>query len=286
MKLMTSADELTELCATAHDVVIVAPYVKESALRHVLAAMRDEARVTCVTRWTIQDLVDGASDVAVRRLVLGVGGEFRLHPRLHAKYFRFDDQIRIGSANVTNSGLGLSSTPNVELLCAPSETYDFVVFEREVIDESYVIDEKEARVWESFVELRSVFAPEPWMSGPKVAAWYPATREPLHVWLGYQGREADIPSADERRMAARDLRTLTLPAELDREQFETLLAIRLLNSRPVQDVRQVAHLDDLEAWDELGSRWSVTRGEALRRRSTVENWLSNLVDSARTLRTN
>ena len=69
----------------------------------------------CFTRWTPLDIQVGASDIACRTLIKNRGGSFRLHNQLHAKYYRVDDYVLIGSANLTQSGLGFSNSPNLEI---------------------------------------------------------------------------------------------------------------------------------------------------------------------------
>lgn len=276
---MTKADELRSMAAEAKDIVIIAPFVKETALRHVLTEVPNEARVTCITRWTIEDLLSGASDVTASRVVRELGGEFRLHPNLHAKYFRFSRRILVGSANVTRSGLGLSDTPNVEILCEPAESFDFGGFEKDIFDSSIIVSDLEAEVWETFVTLHTATGLDVSEALATSVSWTPLTREPVHVWLAYQGRESDIPSEDERHLAARDLIDLAPPEGLSRRQFDSLMGVHLLSSHRVADVRRVSDMADLAAWDDLGARWGVTRRDALRVRSTVENWLSALMGS-------
>ena len=104
--------------------VLAAPYIKEDSLRCLLDAAPRIESLTCVTRWSPSDLAVGASDAAVRGLVMSRGGSFLLHPTLHAKYYRFDDVVLIGSANMTASGLGLAPNPNLEILSPSSDDFD------------------------------------------------------------------------------------------------------------------------------------------------------------------
>ena len=93
-------------CSTeAQEVVIVAPYMKASMLRRLLDNLAPDAAVECFTRWTPHDILVGSSDTACRTAVIQRGGTFYLHNRLHAKYYRFNNQTLVGSANVTRAGL-------------------------------------------------------------------------------------------------------------------------------------------------------------------------------------
>ena len=94
-------DALRERCTGATEAVIVAPYIKVGPLTTVLDQLRMGASVECFTRWTPLDIQMGVSDLECRTVVVDRGGAFRLHNRLHAKYYRFDNQVLIGSANMT-----------------------------------------------------------------------------------------------------------------------------------------------------------------------------------------
>ena len=97
------------LALGATEAVIAAPYIKENSLRRMLDQLPHLERLTCVTRWQAGDIAAGVSDTVVRDLVRSLGGAFRLHPSLHAKYYRFDDGVLVGSANLTDAGLGVGA---------------------------------------------------------------------------------------------------------------------------------------------------------------------------------
>ena len=87
---------LSRLCSGAQRLVIAAPYIKADALTRVLSDIGPAASIICVTTWNPHDLAVGASDTACRTIVTERGGSFRLHPSLHAKYYRIDDTVLIG----------------------------------------------------------------------------------------------------------------------------------------------------------------------------------------------
>ena len=122
-------DALLERCTGATEAVIVAPYIKVGPLTTVLDQLRMGASVECFTRWTPLDIHMGVSDLECRTVVVDRGGAFRLHNRLHAKYYRFDDRVLIGSANMTASGLSYPRHGNLEILCEPGPPFVPVVFE-------------------------------------------------------------------------------------------------------------------------------------------------------------
>ena len=81
----------------------------------VLPRMRPLQRVKVLARWNLMDLVGGASDIDAYRFAKDQGWDFYIDMNLHAKIYSFPSSgILLGSANATNSGLGLSSTSNNE----------------------------------------------------------------------------------------------------------------------------------------------------------------------------
>ena len=86
---MTIPWEMLEThCRGKYQMVIAAPYIKEEALGLLLDLVPDASTIICVTRWSPNDILAGASDIVCRRLVIERGGKFRLHSNLHAKYYR------------------------------------------------------------------------------------------------------------------------------------------------------------------------------------------------------
>lgn len=236
--------------------------------------MRPGASLTCVSRWTLSDVLSGASDVECRDFVLRADGEFRLHPRLHAKYFRFSRKVYVGSANVTARALGFGPTQNVEIVCEPAPSFDAAEFEHELLAGSTALSAADMALWRTVAGARSSVEVAQHHRRTPATDWLPSAREPEHVWLAYQGLLGPVDSVDERRLAALDLAALQPPAGMNRQSFDLWVTGQLLSSPLVDDVRRVSGLDDVKAWDELSHIWDVTRSEALRDRATVENWIA------------
>ncbi len=273
---MRAVDILSEHAASADAAVIVAPYIKEDALKPLLEKLPPAATLLCVSRWTVEDVRRGVSDITCFRQVIDHGGTFRLHQRLHAKYFRFSDAVFIGSANVTQNGLGISLSPNIEILHSPSQSFDAQRFEDEIIAESIAINENEAKLWQK-IQQTNQLDNELLQEAMAMDTWLPTTREPYHVWLAYSRRSGEIISADERRLAERELERLRFPENLEEADFNSWLAARLLSSARVYDVRLSLQLEDAVGWDLLVARWGVSRSVAARTQTTVANWLREMV---------
>lgn len=274
---MTPWDALTDACREANEAVIAAPYIKADALKRLLEQLRPDATLTCVTRWTARDMLFGASDAACRTLVLDRGGAFRLHPRLHAKYYRCGQRVLVGSANLTAQGMGYVASANLEVLCDPAPSFDAAAFERGLLAESSPVRDVEFEQWAAIVRIPP--PPGPAVKAPDPFGWRPATRDPEHVWLAYNRHLSRIPSADEQRLAQADLDQLAPPSGLERPAFDNWVSAQLLGSSIVDDVRRTEGMERDEAWERLAEKWGCDLGEANRIRETVMNWTTRFLDS-------
>ena len=275
---MTSPwDALTDACRSADEAVIAAPYIKADALKRLLEQLRPDAALTCVTRWTARDMLFGASDAECRTLVLDRGGAFRLHPRLHAKYYRCGQRVLVGSANLTAHGMGYAPSANLEVLCEPAPAFDAAAFERDLLTESRSLSDADFEQWTAIARIPPPLGPA--VKAPDPLDWQPVTRDPEHVWLVYNGHLSRIPSSDERQLARADLGQLALPSGLDRSAFDAWVSAQLLGSSIVDDVRRTEGMDKDEAWERLAEAWGRDKSEANRIRETVMNWTTRFLDS-------
>ena len=78
-----------------------------------------------------------------------------LQQSLHAKYFRADDALILGSANITATALGLTSRANLELLQTTTRDQTADAFEHRLFESAIQVDDSFARrMLEMQVELR------------------------------------------------------------------------------------------------------------------------------------
>ena len=269
-------EAIERLAGDAEHVVIVAPYIKEDALRRMLALLSDGVALTCITRWHYSDVTQGVSDVSCRTLVVECNGQFLLHQRLHAKYYRFGNAVLVGSANLTASGMGYTSPANAEILCAPGPGFDPTAFEQELLGSAREVSDREFARWAAITRqpdsAGGVLEPE------ALTEWRPLTREPLHVWLIYSGHASAVVSEDERVLAGQDLKALGLPPNLDRAGFDAMVSAALLSSAAVADVMSTDTMPDDTAWTQLATTWGTTKSEAQRCRETAWNWIATFLD--------
>lgn len=93
---------------------IVAPFVKTKALERLAPYI--DGHLTLYTRWLPHEVAAGVSDLEVFDVVENLGGEVRLHPRLHAKVYLRGNRALAGSPNLTLTGLGFRDPAGIELL--------------------------------------------------------------------------------------------------------------------------------------------------------------------------
>ena len=261
-------------CKDAKVTVIVAPYIKTGALERVLSAIPDGARITCVSRWTPEDIRSGVTDLACRELILARNGKFLLHDRLHAKYYRFDNQVLIGSSNLTRPGMNIDGSGNLEILCTSPPDFDAMLFESQLLQEAYPVSDTDFALWSRITQI-----PQPDQTISQhhdpgsPAGWKPTTRRPEYLWLAYQRRGEEIPLAEQEEIASREIKSLDVPNGLTEQQFNDWIRLSLMTSPFVKSVR--ANLDETTeaAWERLSQQWSISEAEAERSKSTAESWI-------------
>ena len=267
---------LLEICSSARSLVIAAPYIKMDALDAVLDDVGSAASLVCVTRWRPGDLIAGASDAGCRTLVTDRGGSFRLHPSLHAKYYRIDDVVLVGSANLTSSAMGWAAQPNLEILCRAGNDFDAHEFERELLRDSREISAVEFMRWEALGEIDAGSSSTISGAQPMLDAWRPATRDPRNVELAYWGRGDEIASFDEQRAAWRDIQALSIPPSLTDEAVRAWISTCLLGASFVNSVIRLNDSDTPNVARSLADIYRLSITEARRDMETVQNWLSFL----------
>ena len=244
---MSQVDELGEFlldaCRTASaNLTLCAPFVKSAVLQRVLDATAAEVTVELFTRWRPEEVAAGVSDTGVLMLTEERGGKVMLCNRLHAKYVRFDDRTLIGSANLTATALGWAQSPNLEVLMeVPSDAPQVIELEKRLRRESIRATSDLA----AEVERVAALLPRPSIPPPdEVAAatertttgmWCPKLREPSDLYVAYSAGPKRL-SSTSAAAAAEDLAELDLPVGLGREEFNALVANRLLQAPLVREL--------------------------------------------------
>lgn len=267
-------DLLVERSKTARCVILIAPYIKSHAMERLLRNARSLSQLICVTRWFASELAQGVSDIEVREATIRAGGKFLLHENLHAKYYRFDEDVFVGSANLTDAALGWSRSANLEILYSAGEAFDFREFEKEVLRHAREVGDLELRGWKLAVEnARGLYDEIDKREGVN-REWSPKARDVDSILDVYSGRRDAIVSEDERNAAMADVSALEIPDGLGETEVLAWVASHLVSSSFVSAVVSRQGMDSDQAARELAEEYGRGVMEARRDLEAVHNWLS------------
>jgi hypothetical protein len=226
--------------AARDDVCLVAPFVKIDVVSRIFAELSVDVRVDVVTRWIPAEVAAGVSDLEIFDAVAArAGARLFLSPLLHAKLYRFDTVLLVGSANLTGKALGWRAPSNIEILRpADGSDGDLRGLERSLLSSSMVPDARyrdEVRKQADLL-LDSGFDPRPWAAeiGGLSPSWLPTCPTPEKLWDVYAS-----PEAARRRMvesafesACNDIACLQVGPGLTEVQFYRVIS-GCLNQMPL-----------------------------------------------------
>jgi hypothetical protein len=238
---------LEALAGGARDqVVLVAPFIKQAALLRLIEHLPASTPLLCVTRWRVEELACGVSDLDIWQ-DLSVRGNARLLliRGLHAKYFRFDANVIVGSCNITGAALGFKQPSNLEIAVSLEANAQTVAFEACVaslaVPATQEMYNSLSRILESLPPtpvpaLASDASPpdaSPVLGSDPASLnwlhWLPTCRTPEALFDAYSGRLEDLTHAT-RGAALADLQQIEPPIGLNRYQFEAFVAGTVLSS--------------------------------------------------------
>ena len=269
-------DLLGSMCNGAEQLLLVAPYVKADALSRILSNASPNVSLTCVTQWTLEDIAAGASDIRSWEIINELGGTFQLRPSLHAKYYRIDGTTLIGSANLTNSAMGWSPSPNLEILCQAGDDFDDLQFQCDLFQHSREVSLEEYNRWRAILDTDILLPAKSSEQYPQVANWRPAARDFGSVLRVYSGQVSQVASLDEQAAAKRDVESLLIPDGLTPEQVGDWALTCLLTSSFANSALQVAGMEESAAIRRLAQVHASSLADARRSRETVYNWFASL----------
>lgn len=121
--------------------IIFSPYIKLEALNYINAS---KSIKKIVVAWHKEDLLKGVSDLEIYDYCKDNNIELYRNPKIHLKVFWDGDQeIILGSANVTQKGLGLVEASNHELSAHLNTVDDSTkAFLNKILNESVLITDE------------------------------------------------------------------------------------------------------------------------------------------------
>ena len=259
--------------ATSH-LIIVSPYIIKAAFDRLLASVDPSIEISVVTRWKIHDVAIGISQPSILdSLVCFTHSRVVLHQNLHAKIYVVDDAIAfVGSANLTQSGLGFCADSNLETVVRiePAPTSLLAYLER--LNNLGVLASSELRVAvetaAASVHIEPDFGANEVIPAPSDEfglgdfnfCTFPSFRSPEHLYKYYR-RIQDCPSRTERTSVLRDLAVLAVPDGLGETEFNTFIAQVLATNMAIRNFD--TFLEEPRRFGEM-TEWLKTRAPELR----------------------
>jgi hypothetical protein len=243
----------SHLASAEREVVLIAPFIKEAVLRGLLDVVPPGADVRVVTRWRLDEIAAGVSDLEVWPLVRDRGASLSLLNNLHAKAFIVDDLALVGSANLTRAALAGPDLGNVELLVEVDRGAPAVACLEEFVGR--MAGSATDELYEVFMAAAGSMPNDP---APE-RSWYPKYRRPREVLPAAMGGPTYPPAQVE--LARAELAALGLSptgAGVDRRVICAALSLQPL-------VRSLFAFTDVEGGRRFGE---------------MRDWLARTADGA------
>lgn len=278
-------DLLLNLCTSAKkEILLVAPFIKESVLSYLVNHIDIDVKLTCVTRWRPEEIISGVSDIEVYDLLKKIkNGNLFLYPWLHAKYYRGDGQVLVGSMNLTQRAIGFSAPTNFEILVyvdpSSSELNDFEdkLFYSAVEVDDYLFNSMKLAI----EQLKSIeFKPIIYQVNNKTESftdphrWIPWCPAPDRLYNVYANINTWQLVTSAEKDARRDLSILNMPQGLDLNSFEKFVASTLDQMPLINriDRKSISGISDQEAETILTQRANLVHSSEVHWR-IVKSWL-------------
>jgi len=270
---------ITAALAARREVTLVAPFVKVSVLQALFDKLDPSVPVRVVGRWIPKEIAAGVCDLEIYDVVkTRSNAALYVHPLLHAKLYRFDDNVFVGSANLTNKALGWAAPSNLELLHPHNEIFsELKAFEDALLRNAIRVDDAyrdlvKAQVEKVKLTETTVVASE--TSATAGQFWLPTCRVPDRLWSVY----TDVDDAKRRMVesavdaALSDLAILDVEAGLSRQLFNQNIAATLSQIPLVQAVDEASKRPEGLTSAQAVALIQGKLGEASWPHSAVEMW--------------
>jgi len=97
-------------------VIIISPYIKLEPLKKIMSFAEHPEKVRVITQWNTDSVINETSDIDIFPFLSNLGTQLYIHLNIHLKLYIFiSNQCFLTSANLTNSGMGIPNTKNIEI---------------------------------------------------------------------------------------------------------------------------------------------------------------------------
>lgn len=202
------------------ELFFAAPYMKTSVLEKFEIPSYLASKSIFVCRWRIEDLRNGSTDIGVYPLLRDQGIKVLLHPNLHAKYYRCDKKIFVGSANLTANGLLDDEFSSLEVLTTLISTSETENFERAILKDSTEINDD---IYKQYLEILD--SKEDDKVQKSTDFFWPSFTSFEEAWLTYAGNNSSL-----------ELKQLSIPNGLEKSKVKIFLKLRLREFSNIQRI--------------------------------------------------
>jgi hypothetical protein len=213
------------LKSATSEVILVSPFISFRLLRDCLRNVPDHVFVTLVTKWDAKEIAAGFNDLETWNLFKDRGNcDLRLVSKLHAKYYRVDSQVLLGSGNLTHSGLNCFGGGNHEIMIGVDQALEGIrEFEKDLLMRSTQVNEDrylDALAVVQTLKLNQLVAPRVtapqriFVDGP----WKPHCEMPDVLFDVYEGKFEAL-EANTIDLALADLVFVEAPTGLSKSEF-------------------------------------------------------------------
>lgn len=284
MSVVLPGDGVLDLMRGATSrVVIVAPYIKSSALQRLIKVLPSTvSECICTTRWLPEDVASGVCDLEILDDISQIqGGRLLIHRHLHAKYYSNGHQSLVGSANLTARGLGWHKPSNAELLVTlPAEFPGLIEWETDLLASAVpATNDLRESIRAQAEQLKQDGLPPrvPEVeeeSVDEVVFWVPRCPAPDRLWEVYCGIGEDRMARSTFETAKHDLAILSPPSGLGEKEFMGYLAMTLRYTPLFHEIDELAKisLTDTRAHEYLSERL-VDEDEPQQTWVIVKRWI-------------
>ena len=215
-------------------VLLVSPFITPQLFESILREVDNDVQVTLVTRFRPDEIAKGLNSLKLFDVLRERNrGELRLSYHLHAKYYRADNSVILGSGNLTNRGLNTFPGGNHEIMIQVDRSFAGIdQFEEKILAESTVPTEENIADLNEMVECMKLIPldrkiqpiPSFEIRSESPSDWIPTCESPSSVFNVYLN---DLKEIDQKIVqdAKADLSYLSVPAGIDKDQFKKYIRI-------------------------------------------------------------
>ena len=216
------------------DVVIFCPYIKLSTLKSILKEFNAKS-LSIVTTWKTLDILRGISDLKIYPFCKDIGAFLYINQNIHLKVIvdSFERAI-VGSANITNKGLGIASSSNSEcIVICENLTFHQQAYLISILQRSHLIRDEDyneirdliGNYQKSFSDINKYDDIDFEITAKKdfLISALPMSKDINTFFRYYSDEKTPDQNQIDYKCATHDAALYDIPNDLSRDEFDTQL---------------------------------------------------------------